>query len=136
MAPQATNSQGSALKAVTQRISSTPTRQLPHVVPFLTVSIQNSSRLLSTSDNRRAAGDSSDSGVLVHKFKTQVSALLQDKSVEARWSAVVLIKATLEAGGWEILHGVGSWIRGLIAILAVSNNSPSDKGLGSRLLLN
>ena len=60
------------------------------------------------------------SAVIVHKLKTQLSALLQDKNAEARYAAVILIKASVEVGGWNVLQGIGAWVRGLIGILGVS----------------
>ncbi|MCJ1380682.1 hypothetical protein MMC17_003790 [Xylographa soralifera] len=53
--------------------------------------------------------------------------MLQDKSVEARWSAVVLIKATVEAGGWSVLQNCGAWTRGLLAILNKPDPSTTKK---------
>lgn len=57
--------------------------------------------------------------MLVHKLKSQLSALLQEKAVEARWAAAVLIKASVEVGGWEVLRGSGAWVRGLLGLLGV-----------------
>jgi pre-rRNA-processing protein RIX1 len=57
--------------------------------------------------------------VLVHKLKTQVSALLFGKSTEGRFAAVVLIKAIVAVGGWEVLRVVESWVKGLLSVLGV-----------------
>ncbi len=65
--------------------------------------------------------------MLVHKFKTQISALLQGRTTEERWAAVVLIKATVEAGGWEVLSGSGAWVRGLLGILGKPDPSSTKK---------
>ncbi len=35
--------------------------------------------------------------------------------------AVVLIKAVVEVGGWEVLQGSEPWVRGLLAVLGVRN---------------
>lgn len=112
----------SRLRAVTQRLALTPNKRLPQIVPFLADSITGCCEILSTSDGQRQGKDGAELGVLIHKLKTQLSALLLEKSVDARWSAVVLIKATIEVGGWEILQGSGAWTRGLLGILNVSES--------------
>ena len=123
MAPPVSNPQVVTLRVITQRISSTPHKQLPHVVPFLANSIQNTRDLLANSESLPQPGEGPEPSVLVHKFKTQISSLLQGKNTEARWSAVVLIKAMVEAGGWTVLQGAGNWVRGLLGILAVCDQS-------------
>ncbi|MCJ1248179.1 hypothetical protein MMC30_005396 [Trapelia coarctata] len=107
----------SRLRAVTQRLALTPNKRLPQLVPFLADTITGCREILSTSEGRERGKDDSELGVLVHKLKTQLSTLLLEKSVEARWSAAVLIKATIEVGGWDILQGSGGWTRGLLGIL-------------------
>ena len=108
------------LRVVTQRLSSTPSKQLPHVAPYLATTVAQSGKALATpTKDSKAIGDT-ESTVIIHKLKTQLSALLQDKSPEARYAAVILIKATVEVGGWNILQGLAAWARGLIGILGVS----------------
>ena len=107
------------LRVVTQRLTSTPTNRLPHIVPFLANTIASCREIFKHSESSEKGKDGSEVGIVVHKLKTQLSTLLQDKSVEARWSAVVLIKATVEAGGWGILQSCGAWTRGLLSILNV-----------------
>ncbi len=107
------------LRVVTQRLSSTPTWQLPHIVPYLASIISRFGDIFVRTDNQDQHRDGGDSAVLVHKYKTQLSTLLQDKSSQGRWAAIVLIKATIEIGGWEIIKGSGSWVRGLLGVLEV-----------------
>lgn len=113
------NTASSPLGAITQRLASTPTQQLPHIVPFLATTLKSCQIILSASNNAHTRSDGSDTAVLVHKYKTQLSTLLQDKSAAGRWSAIVLIKATIELGGWETLQGAGVWVRGLLGVLGV-----------------
>lgn len=113
------------LRVVTQRLSSTPSRQLPHIAPYLATTITQCGRAFATPAKDGQAVGGSESTVTFHKFKTQLSALLQDKSPEARHAAVILIKATVEVGGWNVLQGVGAWVRGLISILGVSSHFES-----------
>ena len=108
------------LRVVTQRLSSTPSIQLPHIAPYLAATIAQCPNAFATPTKEGQAIGGSESAVIVHKFKTQLSALLQDKSPAARYAAVILIKATVEVGGWNVLQGVGTWVRGLISILGVS----------------
>lgn len=118
MAPYTATPSSIALRVVTQRLSITPTKQLPHVVSYLASSISDCSKVFESfqGDSR----DGSETGVMIHKLKTQLSALLQDRSPEARFSAVILIKATIKVGGWSILQRAGPWVREIIAIIGVS----------------
>ena len=109
------------LRVVTQRLSSTPLRQLPHISPYLATIIAQHAKLLAAPTKEGQLAGETESAVVVHKLRTQLSALLQDKNPEARYAAVILIKSTVEVGGWKILQGVGAWVRGLIGILGVSD---------------
>lgn len=117
MAPQDVSN---PLRVVTQRLSSTPSKQLPHVAPYLATTIAQCARLFAVPTKEGQNVGESESAVTVHKLKTQLSALLQDKSLGARYAAVILVKATVENGGWNVLQGVGPWVRSLIGILGVS----------------
>ena len=69
----------------------------------------------------------SDAAVLVHKLKTQISTLLQEGSIQARWVAMILVKATIAAGGYEVVQGVASWTRSLITILEKHDPASTKK---------
>lgn len=112
------------VRLVTQRLSSTPVWQLPHIAPFLAGTIGKSGSLLSTPNTKL----NPDINVLMHKLKTQISSLLQDKNPQARWAAVILVKATIEAGDHEILQGAGAWARSIVMILG-KPDPPSMKRL-------
>ncbi|KAF7597365.1 hypothetical protein BBP40_006306 [Aspergillus hancockii] len=58
---------------------------------------------------------------------TRLASLLQDRSPEGRWTAVVLVKAVMEAGQWEILRGCEPLVRGLIAILTKPDPNTTKK---------
>ena len=116
----------SRLRVVTQRISITPTRQLPHVVRNLACLIaQSGSQLFSSDHDGSKRG--SDHSILVHKFKTQVSTLLQDRSPQARFAAAVLVKTSVEAGDLEFLKHSGRWVGSLISILGKPDPLASKK---------
>jgi pre-rRNA-processing protein RIX1 len=125
MAPIATEL--ATLRALTFRISSTPTAQLPPHVPAIAAALANCRTLLS-SPQAAASKTSSESSVAVHKYRTVLSTLLQDRTIQGRWSAIVLIKATVEIGGWETLQKCLPWVRGLLGILN-KPDPPSSKKL-------
>ena len=105
------------LRTLNFRISSTPTPQLPQHVPAIAASLANCRALLSSPQAAGLKSSSSEASVAVHKYRTLLSTLLQDRTVQGRWSAIVLIKATIEVGGWESLQKASPWVRGLMAIL-------------------
>jgi len=110
---QASN-KSTPLRVIIQRLAATPTWQLPHVVPTIAATVAG------CEDIFRGADVADENAILLHSFKTRLTALLQDKSPQARFASIVLIKATVESGGWNILQGAGTWIKGLIGLLVVS----------------
>jgi pre-rRNA-processing protein RIX1 len=126
MAPMA--SELATLRALSFRISSTPTLQLPQHVPAIAASLANCRTLLSSPQVSGTKATSSEASVAIHKYRTLLSTLLQDRTSQGRWSAVVLIKATLEVGGWETLQKSLPWVRGLLGFLN-KPDPPSSKKL-------
>lgn len=114
------------LRALSYRISSTATAQFPQHVPAIAASLSNCRTLLSSTQTSNAKS-SSEASVAVHKFRTLLSTLLQDRTVQGRWSAIVLIKATIEVGGWETLQKGLPWVRGLLSILSKPDPPTSKK---------
>jgi pre-rRNA-processing protein RIX1 len=108
------------LRLLCHQLSNTPTSQLPNRIPSLVHNVLRCQGPLSSGGNLSTKPDTSESSVLVHKLKTQVSSLLHSKSTEGRFTSVVLIKAIVAVGGWEVLRGVEPWVRGLLSILGVS----------------
>ena len=104
-----------SLRAITYRVSSTPTKQLPHIAPQVAASLWACKEVLSTPRDSAKAGN--EAATLVHRFRTFLSSLLQDRTIEGRWAAVVLTKAAIEAGGVEFLTKSNNWVRSLLAIL-------------------
>lgn len=115
-----------ALRPITQRLTATPVKVLPHIAYFLASSIANCGQALQTASDQ-ATGRSNDNVVLVHKLKTRISSLLQDRSHEGRFTAVVLVKAIVEAGGREVLGSSEPWVRGLLAILGKTDAVSTKK---------
>jgi pre-rRNA-processing protein RIX1 len=116
-------SSSSSLRTICHAISITPPEVLPQTTPYLLTILNNCGVILSAAESHAAGKEATDSSVLVHKYTVQLSALLQGKSFQARWVAVVLIKATIELGGWEILRNSGAWARGLLGLLTVGNDN-------------
>ena len=65
-----------------------------------------------TKDRRSGSSD-------IHKFKAQLNSLLTGRSPGGRFTAVVLVKAVIDVGGWECLRVSEPWVRGLITLLRV-----------------
>jgi pre-rRNA-processing protein RIX1 len=124
MAPS--TSELATLRALTYRISSTATAQLPQHVPAIAASLANCRTLLS-SPQAAVSKASSETSVAIHKYRTLLSTLLQDRTPQGRWSATVLIKATVEIGGWETLQKCLPWVRGLLGILTKPDPPLSKK---------
>lgn len=108
------------LRVLCHQLTSTPSSQLPQIIPILLRNVLRCQGPLSADGKTGAKSDASESSVLVHKLKTQISTLLHGKSAEGRFTAVVLIKAVVDVGGWEVLRGAESWVRGLLSVLGVS----------------
>lgn len=124
MAPMA--AELATLRALSFRISSTATAQLPQHVPAIAASLSTCRTLLSSTQTSNAK-TSSEASVAVHKYRTLLSTLLQDRTIQGRWSAIVLIKATIEVGGWETLQKSLPWVRGLLGILSKPDPPTSKK---------
>ena len=109
----------SVLRAVAQRVTSTPTEDLPRIVGFLSNSLSNCS--WPVDENRTQQVDTS---APLHKLKTRVSSLLQDRSSEGRFTAAVLIKPLTEAVFASDSSVLEPWARGLIGCL--NNGDPPE----------
>jgi pre-rRNA-processing protein RIX1 len=107
------------LRILCLQLSSTPTTDLPRLTPSLLRYVLRCQAPLSNLAGNAAQADASASSVLVHKLKTQLTTLLNGKSQEGRFAAVVLIKAVVDVGGWEVLRGSEAWVRGLLSLLGV-----------------
>lgn len=120
-----------ALRTITSLLTSDVA--LPAHIPTIVSLLYSSSVLEScnslagangtNAQKRKYVGAGEDVGVLLHKYKTRVSSLLQSKTPQARWSGVALVKASVESS-FECLasHG-GSWVRLLVPLLVVRNDS-------------
>ncbi|KAF2750064.1 hypothetical protein M011DRAFT_392501, partial [Sporormia fimetaria CBS 119925] len=117
----------STLRAIVFRLSSTSPAQLPQQVPAIAASLVNCRNLLS-STSASASRSGSEAALAIHKYRTFLSSLLQDRTPQGRWTGIVLIKATIEAGGWETLQKSLPWVRSLLGVLS-KPDPPSSKKL-------
>lgn len=106
----------SALRCISFRLSTAHPSQLPHIVSTHVGSLADCAELLS-SPPRHAQQSGGASGVAVHRLFSQIATLLQGRHAEERWAAAVLIKAVVEAGGYEVLNRSKHWVAGLLANL-------------------
>ncbi|TKA31075.1 hypothetical protein B0A50_02043 [Salinomyces thailandicus] len=126
MAVMTIQESAATLRAATYRLSSTPHRELPRTAPQIAAHLWTCKELLSSTPD--TAKQSSEVSVTVHRFKTLLATLLQDRTIEGRWSAVVLTKAAVEAGGVEVLSKSNGWVRSLLGILK-KHDPPTTRSL-------
>ncbi|KAF4637268.1 hypothetical protein G7Y89_g819 [Cudoniella acicularis] len=116
------------LRILCHQLSTTPAIELPRLAPTLLRYVSRCQAPLSSPAANAAKADAPAGAVLVHKLKTQLTTLLNGKSAEGRFAAVILIKGVVEAGGWEVLRGAESWVRGLLSLLG-KPDPPASKEL-------
>jgi len=104
------------LRAIANRLNTTPIEDLPQQVGYLATSIASCKDVLQNN-----TPGNNENALLFHKLKTRVSALLQDRTPEGRLSGIVIVKALVEAGGLPFLSESGSWVRNLISCLNKSD---------------
>lgn len=107
-----------SLRAVTYRVSSASDEQLPHVVSQIAGSIWTCRPILTIAPDSK---QNSEGAMVLHRFKTQLSTFLQHRNFRVRWAGVVLLKAVIEAGGFEILSKSNGWVKNLLTILKKSD---------------
>ncbi|KAH8645595.1 rRNA processing/ribosome biogenesis-domain-containing protein [Tricladium varicosporioides] len=115
------------LRILCYQLSSTPSVELPRLIPTLLRHVSRCEGPLSHPTSNTGKVDGSASVVLVHRLKTQLTTLLNGKSSEGRFTAAALIKRVVEVGGWEVLRGAEAWTRGLLALLGKPDPAPSKE---------
>ncbi|EEQ34070.1 hypothetical protein McanCB56680_002149 [Microsporum canis] len=106
-----------ALRAAVHNLCSTPAKELPLTAEYIATTISECSVILSAPTNRSQPPGEPDRALLIQKLKARITSLLQDRTVEGRWTGVVLVKSMVESGKWEILRGCETWARSILAIL-------------------
>ncbi|KAH8653417.1 rRNA processing/ribosome biogenesis-domain-containing protein [Xylariales sp. PMI_506] len=105
------------LRSLCRKLTSAKPEQLPNLLPVLLRDVQRCQVPLSSAQESKTTANSSEVVVLVHKLRTQITALLSGRSVEGRFAAIPLVKTFIEVGGWECLRLSEPWVRGLLSIL-------------------
>ncbi|KAK7990927.1 hypothetical protein PG990_015207 [Apiospora arundinis] len=105
------------LRSLCRKLTATKTEQLPSLLPLLLKDIQRCSGPLSAPQDAKTGANSTEANVLVHKLRTQITTLLNGRTVEGRFVAVALVKAYIETGGWESLRTSDAWVKGLLSVL-------------------
>lgn len=106
------------LRVLCHKLTTTPPDLLPRQLPALSRNVLRCKDVLAAQHDAKNKEDASTS-TLVHKFKRSITTLLEGRSRDGRFAAVVLIKAVVDVGGWEILRTAGPWVNGLLSIVQV-----------------
>ncbi|GAM86730.1 hypothetical protein ANO11243_047490 [Dothideomycetidae sp. 11243] len=114
-----------ALRAISLRIASAKTVELPHIVASQVHSLKDCGDILSQSWSPQSGDAGAEVSLVVHRLLTQIASLLQGRQPEERWAAAVLIKAVVEAGGFEMLSRGKHWVSGLVGNLRRPDPSSS-----------
>lgn len=108
------------LRVLCRKLSTIPPQQLPHSLPCLVNHVLHCKGPLSAPQEQKLKGDSPEVAQLVHKLKASVTSLLKSRTKEARFTAVALVKAMVDVGGWEVLRGSFTWVQDLLSIVQAS----------------
>ncbi|KAL7270565.1 hypothetical protein RUND412_006723 [Rhizina undulata] len=113
----------SALRTINTLLSTTPDVSLPSQIPSIVTLLYSSPILQSLATISNASGSAQkqksaeEASILLHKFKTRISSLLQSKSPQARWSGVALVKGCVESSFECLVSHGGVWVRSLVPLL-------------------
>lgn len=107
------------LRVLCKRLTSTPPDELARLCPVLVGHVLRCGGPLSAAQDAKGKDKLAETPVLIHKLKTSITTLLMGRNASGRFTAVCLIKAVVDVGGWECLKSAGPWITGLISVLQV-----------------
>ncbi|KAI5928571.1 rRNA processing/ribosome biogenesis-domain-containing protein [Camillea tinctor] len=105
------------LRSICRKLTTTKVENLPVLLPSLLKDVARCQEPLSAPQEAKSSDNSSEIAVLVHRLKTQISTLLNGRTIQGHFVGVVLAKAVIESGGWECLQASGPWVSGLLSIL-------------------
>lgn len=117
------------LRVLCGRLASTAPTDLLPICPILVNHVLRCGGPLSAPHDSAKKDSSSESSMLVHKLKTHINTLLNGRTSQGRFAAIVLIKAVVDVGGWECLRTSEPWVRGLITDLSVWLNLLVPRGV-------
>ncbi|KAI1640935.1 rRNA processing/ribosome biogenesis-domain-containing protein [Biscogniauxia mediterranea] len=105
------------LRSICRKLTTTKVEHLPALLPSLLKDVVRCQEPLSAPQEAKSSDNSSEVAVLVHRLKTQISTLLNGRSLQGHFVGAALVKAVIESGGWECLQASGPWVSGLLSIL-------------------
>ena len=105
------------LRSLTNTLTNTPEASLPIEIPSI-VSTLVSVPILETAFHTSSTKNE-DVTVLLHKYKTRISSLLQSRSPQGKWAGVALVKATVESSPEALGVWAKSWVSLVMALLGV-----------------
>ncbi|KAF8430358.1 rRNA processing/ribosome biogenesis-domain-containing protein [Tirmania nivea] len=103
------------LRSFTTTLANTPESSLPSEIPTIASTLY-STPILETAFHTPST-EKEDTTVLLHKYKTRVSSLLQSRLPQGRWAGVALVKASLESSPEALGAWAKSWVPLLVALL-------------------
>lgn len=113
-----------SLRRITAVLTATPEPQLPqHATTLATLILSapildSASAIAANPAPRRQQAE--EAAVLLNKFKTRVSALLQSRNAQARWTGLVLAKCAVESSFEALASWAGTWVRLMMGLITVS----------------
>ncbi|CAM1505263.1 Fc.00g109000.m01.CDS01 [Cosmosporella sp. VM-42] len=105
------------LRVLCRKLTSIPPTQLPRALPALINHVLHCKEPLSAAYEQKVKDSSPEAAQLVHKLEATITTLLNGRSREARFTAIGLIKAVVDVGGWEVLRGTQPWVGGLLSVV-------------------
>ncbi|OAA50455.1 Armadillo-type fold protein [Metarhizium rileyi] len=117
----------SDLRVLCSKLTTISQGKLPRALPLLTRHIVRCKDTLSASLEQKSKDDGSQSAQLVLKLRQSITTLLKGRDREARFSAIVLIKAVVDVGGWEMLRISEPWVVGLLPIIQKGDPFPAKE---------
>lgn len=118
------------LRRITSVLTSAPESELPRHAPALANLLSSSpvidaaTAISANPAPRRQQAE--EATMLLNKFKTRVSALLQSRNPQARWCGLVLAKCAVESSFEALASWGGTWVRLMLGLITVS---PAWSGL-------
>ena len=109
------------LRSITHRLNSTPVHDLPNISFYLSTAVR---RCLDSVQSPRSK-DVNDRASWIHKLKTKIGSLLQDRSAAGRLAGAILAKSFIEAPRTVSSSVFESWSRTLLGNLS-KKDSPAQ----------
>ena len=109
------------LRSIAATLATVPDASLPSEIPPIVTTLYSTPSVLETAFLRigHSTKHESDISVLLHKYKTRISSLLQCRSPQGRWAAVALVKASIESSPEALGTWAKTWVPLVTALLGV-----------------